>query len=602
MSVSPPPPPPPPPIDRDTLLADYIASREDERSFQATQVALASLALTTLGLLAGLVGRYVLPNTHQNDIPPGLLILAPMVPLALFGMFVQAGAQATLRTHYLRDLEQQLAQPTADPAATPSPSFIRIVGALVGLKHGHGIYRAITGMLITIAMSAFIVILILIAINVPGPWAALMTVSYSFTISLLVHLTWSTTAAGLKFYNSARERLKVHTSGATGPDGQLVKYLALPRPVDLQKGLYYLAGFLVALTYGAAHRGFGVHLLAFVWGWVVLEFLAYQARYQWNDIRGFANEAAHPMATARRRLPDSGSNPISQSAQIALGRVGAALVLALGAPAGTRTALLIGLAAIFILALAYEKARADDSVAGVILLVAIGYPLRFCLGLAVAGFVWTDGALVLAATGAAAFAAVGWSTVGLTWALEADATPPASRSRHLQFLGRNAGLSGGQTAGGSPPLARRMRLIAVPNLAQFAACVLGTLLGIEIVRRDWSWTATAMLAAAAAATLVLIIVGIRTTLTGVVFGCALVILSGLSYLYSEGWRGVWVPLFFGVFTAFYLGFRSQTYAGLSTAPKDMLATAKSLVGAMETWFKQGKPPNQPPQPNNQASP
>ncbi|MBB5977243.1 hypothetical protein [Kribbella solani] len=596
MSVS----PPPPPIDRDTLLADYIASREDERSFQTTQVALASLALTTLGLLAGLVGRYVLPNSHQNDIPPGLLVLAPMVPLALFGMFVQAGAQATLRTHYLRDLEQQLAQPTADPAATPSPSFIRIVGALVGLKHGHAIYRAITVMLITIAMSAFIVILILIAINVPGPWAALMTVSYSFTILLLVHLTWSTTAAGLTFYNSARERLQIHTSGATGPDGQLVKYLALPRPVDLQKGLYYLAGFLVALTYGAADRTFGLHLLALIWGWVVLEFLAYQARYQWNDIRGFAGEATHPMATARKRLPDSGGDPIRQSAQVALARVGAALVLALGAPAGTRTALLVGLVAIFVLAVLYEKARADDSVAGVIILVAIGYPLRFCLGLAIAGFDWADGGLVVAAIGAVAFAAVGWSTVGLTWALEAEATPQASRSRHLEFLWRNAGLGPGPTAG--PPLARRMRPVAVPNLAQFTACVLGTLLGTEVVRRDWSWLVIAMLAVTAAATLLLIGFGIRKTLTGVVVGCALVSLSGLSVWYSESWRAGWVPLFFGVFTAFYLGFRSQTYAGLSTAPKDMLANAKSLAGAVETWFKQGKPPSQPPQPNTPAAP
>jgi hypothetical protein len=586
--------------DRETILADYVATREDERSFQTTQVALASIALTTLGALAGLVGRYVLPDSDKNEIPPGLLVGAPIVPLALFGMFVQAGVQATIRAHYLRDLEEQLAGPPI-PDVTPSPSYIRMVGSLIGLKHGHPVYRAITGMLITIAISAFIVIATLIAISVPAPWAALMAVTYSFTISLLIYMMWATTARGSKFYAAAHRRLDRQSPGppAGGKKRSLVSYLVLPRPEDLQKGLYYLAGFLLAPFLGQTTLGgpFMEHLLALVWGWFVLEFLAYQARYQWNDIRGHSKEASHPMASSRGRLPtdESGAETaIRVSGLVAIWRVVAAVVLAVGAPGDSTLGLLIGIAAIFALAVLYETARERNSAAGVIVLMALGYPLRFCLGLQLAGYEWSKGDnLLVAGVGILAFTAFGWSVVGLTWTLDAHETEVARGTlpAHLEWLLINSRVPRRRLDAYEPPLKRHYRILAFPNLAHLAACLFGVLFAQLAVDAPWSWDLRVLLPVLAAAmTMGLMLLGIRGIRTVVAFAAGLALLTALPIIVYRHWSVFWIPAIWVAFMAFYLGFRSSTYTDLTMARKHALEKLRTSGEAVVAWIVTGRLP------------
>src|SRR4051794_4800997 len=65
----------------------------------------------------------------------------------------------------------------------------------------------------------------------------------------------------------------------------LTSYLLLPRPGDLGKAVIVPVTF--ALGSAAVGGTTASRLSHGVLVWLVLEFLVYQARYQWNDIRGF---------------------------------------------------------------------------------------------------------------------------------------------------------------------------------------------------------------------------------------------------------------------------------------------------------------------------
>jgi len=583
--------------DHTAMIEDYVATREDERSFQATQVALASLALTTLGALAGLIGRYVIPaSSHANPIPPGLLVLTPLVPLALFCMFAQAGAQATLRNHYLRDVEEQLAQlgltskTLSEPPRVPNPSFIRLSSVLVGLRHGSLVYRATTTMLISIAIAAFVMILVLIGINVPGPWAAGMAVTYASAMLLLAHLSWIATTKGRSFYQFARTRLVRPPDEADRSDSKLLSYLALPRPADFVKSLYYVAGCLLAGVLGStSDRTLNEQIGVAIWGWIVLEFLSYQARYQWNDIRGRARDKDHPMAADRRRLPDVPGN-VRLSGLVAAWRIGAAVILALGGPLGSRWPLLAGIVAIFALAAAYETARFKNRQWLVIFLVALGYPLRFFLGLAVAGYALDSGSAAVIVLGVVAFAAVGWSTVGLTWTLEADHVRSSGQppKNHQAKLWWGAALPLDKPVPYEAPLKRGYPWLAIPNIAQLIACAAVVGLAHLATPSDWSGRAGVLILLSAAAMLGLILLGIRGAWTPLATAAGLAAVAGASFWSSPDPTALWAPIFWLAFVLFYLSFRSSTYEDLNTFGKKVKMSLGGTALLIAHWLESGK--------------
>ena len=79
----------------------------------------------------------------------------------------------------------------------------------------------------------------------------------------------------------------------------LTAYLAFPRPETWAKALIAPACFVLAAT-STGRLG---DWKRFVVLWLVLEFLIYAARYQWNDIRGIDADLRHAERTARSRLP-----------------------------------------------------------------------------------------------------------------------------------------------------------------------------------------------------------------------------------------------------------------------------------------------------------
>lgn len=119
----------------------------------------------------------------------------------------------------------------------------------------------------------------------------------------------------------------------------------------------------------------------------VFEFLAYQARYQINDIRGRRED----VELGKSRLFDSKTVDslylIKLSFGIACVRIILALLITLVLGVSIRKLLLISLGLLVAITWIYEKARTigkkeiDGNAEAIFILVGMGYPLRFFLGL-----------------------------------------------------------------------------------------------------------------------------------------------------------------------------------------------------------------------------
>ena len=207
-------------------------------------------------------------------------------------------------------------------------------------------------------------------------------------------------------------------------------YLLLPRPKDLVKALVVPLAFGVGVL---AEGGVDQELLvraALVWG--ALELLVYQARYPWNDVRGFAADQAHPESASRGRLPGPAAKArlhVGASTVVALLRLLLTAALALLVPevAGL---LLAATAGVFGVAAVYERLRAAatgrtsqlpvplrPALLALWVAVGAGYAVRGLTGLALA--VDLGGRPGTAVTAGVAMWALGVVFVTCRWVLEA---------------------------------------------------------------------------------------------------------------------------------------------------------------------------------------
>jgi hypothetical protein len=172
----------------------------------------------------------------------------------------------------------------------------------------------------------------------------------------------------------------------------------MPRPKDLFKALLMPLTFALAVlaTDGTDTRT----LLRAAVVLVALEFLIYPARYQWNDVRGFAADQRHPDEADRGRLPgplDRGRAHVTASCAVAVGRIALTAALPLLLPGlhlgGLLLFVVVGVLGV---AAAYEALRAAatgrggavpppirPAIALLWITVGAGYVVRGLTGLAV---------------------------------------------------------------------------------------------------------------------------------------------------------------------------------------------------------------------------
>ena len=219
-------------------------------------------------------------------------------------------------------------------------------------------------------------------------------------------------------------------------------YLVFPRPKDAVKWWILPIGFAI----GALVRGgvTGPDVSRALVAWLVLELLIYQARYQWNDIRGFPADQRHPDAIERGRLPgppEKRRAHVAASRAVMAGRLLVSAGIGLLLPGldlgGTILALIL---AVFGVAALYEALRSagtgstgrvpppvNPGILGLWLVSGAGYAIRGLAGLGLAVSLTDPPALLAAAT--IALWSFGVAFVTSRWALEALSFAGIDRGR-----------------------------------------------------------------------------------------------------------------------------------------------------------------------------
>ncbi|MDT5145454.1 MAG: hypothetical protein QOC58_99 [Mycobacterium sp.] len=380
-------------------------------------------------------------------------------------------------------------------------------------------------------------------------------------------------------------------------------YLLIPRPKDVVKGWLVVTTYtFAALSAGELNPAFVLRAVLVV---AVVELLVYQARYQWNDVRGFVADQNHPSSRARGRLPGPVTRAhahVSASCAVAgllLAATGALIVAFPGLHLGG--VLGFAVVGVFGVAIAYELLRSLSTGRsglglprirpGLVLLwltVGAGYAVRGLVGLALAVDLWKRPTLLLAAL--VTLWCYGISFVTARWAVEATAFA-AIRDGRVNWNARSDQAREHQLALSRwipsrvaadvtdtsvwAPLAERTALTAPWNLATVAAGTAAALTGRLLAGACSVHDGLAIAAVGAVTTLAAVCTPRRRT--PVVAVAALLLLGALALLNSSITLlavSPWVVLM-----GAYVFFTSRTVAKLSRGSR-LTRLARRVVAAI----------------------
>jgi len=433
------------------LLLDYEMAREDERVLTNVQAAMLSVGVALLAGLAALISSSCQFQTRGpgaedcTQVPAVLLAATPLAPLSLFSYVVILGAVATVRSYYTRALEAEIQRAVPIELSAlpglPAASFVELTTEMASFRRGRPGYRAIAVLVLLCNGILFSGFSLYIVLALPRELAVPTATFYGACILLL-----ATEASAESFRGRTFFRRLVHRYVDRGPVSILAEYprrsaagerslggyLLWPRPQDAIKAAFVPITFgLGALSSGETS---GTELARAVGVWLILELLIYQARYQWNDIRGFFSDLEHTAGEDRRRLPGPATAAAARfriSGIVILVRLLVAAIIAVALPGLDLVVPLVVLTLlVFVLGVGYESLRAVENqplaraggpvaptVVALWIVVGGGYVIRGLTGLALAVDLTGRPALLVATL--VTLAAFGTAFVTLTWSLEA---------------------------------------------------------------------------------------------------------------------------------------------------------------------------------------
>jgi hypothetical protein len=383
----------------DALLADYIQAREDERSFSVSQGTLYTIALAVLSFLVAILTQLCGgPDTLDTSCPPdGVLAGLPLLPSALLSLALVSGRHSIIRSFYLRLLEREIRasittagesgtfstqsaalmppQAAQDPEPLPilAASELQVVEAT--LSRGRRVSRLLLALSGFVIVSSFLAITVAIALKVSLPWVLAMTLVYGTWAFIGIRAFIESTLSGRELYHStakearlriARDRLDSGSDSKRKTQNRsLMRYVLWPRPDDVVKYIHFPAGVLAAVLSGrtSMEQLTGISLWSVVAYWLALEYFAYYARYQWNDVVGVHSDHDHPQRRSKQRLPIGDGSPTAIKRSVAVSLATAAvrmylLVLLLTIPSlSLWPGLGFSALLVFLAALPYERLR-----------------------------------------------------------------------------------------------------------------------------------------------------------------------------------------------------------------------------------------------------
>jgi len=313
------------------LVSDYEAARSDDRAWSQLVGTLFGILVALLGVLAA-----TLPSVQGFGCKAGgsgchpansfLLAVIPVAPVAVLGYAAYVGIPAALRSYYMRELEEEIRkvldrQPMQAlyGERVSAFSWVDLQLEVASLRRGRLGYRALALTIFVCVAVAYGGLIVVIFQHVGTTARALMAVFYSAVALFLLAMAHRGTSGGLAVFKAAASKLAMTSRGRPAGEGgattaerssashgglALARYLLLPRPVDVVKWLFVPGATLVFLSLSRNTYHWHWHLLAVLSiASLVFEGLVYAARYQWNDVRDYRRDDAHPAVHARGRLP-----------------------------------------------------------------------------------------------------------------------------------------------------------------------------------------------------------------------------------------------------------------------------------------------------------
>lgn len=448
------------------LINELNQCREDERASKNQIFQILAAVATFLTVLATLSNI----NFFEHNSRIFLKCLVTFLLCAVLPYIANLGLLSTFRHHYLIDVERKLSTLVAGAGSEGFYHWEEISTPLITLNRKK-VSFGFLGLYCFNYHVAFISILLLAVTYFVMIKNLLESYSYSssyidfvlngvflLVLSIVVVTLLLAVLKSAKFYelakiNAKKRREDINYKNDSGTI-RMFFYFIYPRVKDCQKMLFivlgYILGTIIDITvkknFSFSMELFKNHLILLLFTLFVIDFLVYQARYLWNDLRGIKGDMSHPLCKSRGRIPIDVlgvecATIITVVAIIVRLCVAAVMWVVIGGEACWS----LGICSVLVLVLgiAYEAIRSMQWVKGTLFLVCLGYPLRLLAGawsacpdlfqtFSIEPIIMVAFFLILFAT-----AAFGEAFVTLTWVLEAcylSQKGQAITKKHLIYL------------------------------------------------------------------------------------------------------------------------------------------------------------------------
>ena len=411
------------------LIAELSECREDERSAQSQIIEVISATGTILGILLG--ASYL--NENSKDAPIMVIQnvtlceaswltkivsfinknvsyarlifwLSLLIFCTAFAYIIVIGISNVLRYYYIQNLEERLhtlINGLTDDDGRGDLLHWNAFSAPINTrnwKHVTTTHTVLSYLAFTLAVACAILFSMGMVITLffeiePrerfDDWLlGIVIVGMVTAFILFFRLTANAKDVAQFAWDTAHENQKIRFKksetklyGRTEAFRRMWKYMLYPKTQDPQKTALIVLGFIYgAILVGSAWEQAYIYKLLIAL--FVFDFLAYQARYQINDIRGLDEDKE--MGKKNRLFSDefiSAGRLIKISANTASVKIILAILISLMLKGNLRVLLLWSLVLLLLSTILYEFARKSQKTWLVFFLVGMGYPLRFGLGL-----------------------------------------------------------------------------------------------------------------------------------------------------------------------------------------------------------------------------
>lgn len=393
------------------LISELSECREDERNTQNQILQVIYVASAILGILYS--ASYLNPAKDTNEDALSnvmhvrvLFLLSLLVFFTAFTYLIVLGINNILRYYYIQELEDRLHKliPNTNEDSDGREDFLHwnaYIAPIItrNIKHITSTHAALYYVCYSISALCAVLFSIVMVTSlfmeiVPKNRIDYTIVTVTILLMLLTLLLFlRTSSKAIKVAQFARDTALDNQKIRSEQSSQkllyrkgksfrrLLIYFIYPKRQDPQKPFLIVLGFIygMILTNSSLKLIYINKLILII---IVFDFLAYQARYQINDIRGL--EEDKEAGCKNRILSDDINNPehiLKLSLIIALIKIIACIVITVLFGYEIKRILLICLGILFLSTLLYEVAKTKKNTWSIFILVGVGYPLRFFVGM-----------------------------------------------------------------------------------------------------------------------------------------------------------------------------------------------------------------------------